>query len=290
MRTLHYILENERDLQWGLSVHTIGYEEIEPDMPYPTKGHAPGYYFSPEKGRILHEYQLLYILEGKGTLATQSKGKIPVKAGNMFLLFPDEWHTYQPEKETGWKLYWIGFKGTHMNDRVQKGFFCKENPLFQVGYNAAIIHLYRQAIEVVQREEPCFQQLLAGIVNYLLGVMYSTDRNLLLNQDHTSAKLIDHARIYMREKVEENLSAKEVASHLGMGYSHFRKLFKAYTGVSPSHYYLDLKLQRAKELLSLTPVPVKEIAYKLQFQSPDYFSTLFRKKTGYTPSEFRMKQ
>lgn len=290
MRAINYIIENERDLQWGLSVNTIGYEEIVPNMPYPTPGHAPGYSFSPEKGRILHEYQLLYLLEGKGTLVTQSKGEIPVKSGNMFLLFPNEWHTYWPEKETGWKLYWIGFKGAHMDDRVLNGFLSKENPLFQVGYNATLVHLYHQAIETVQREEACFQQLLAGIVNYLLGFMYSIDRNLLLNKDHSSTKLIDHARIYMREKVEENLSAKDVAAHLGMGYSHFRKLFKAYTGLSPSQYYLDLKLQHAKELLNRTLFPIKEIAYKLQFQSPDYFSTLFKKKTGYTPSEFRMKK
>ena len=49
MQTSKYMLANERDLKWGLSVTTIGYEEIAPGDPYPTKGHADGYYFDLSK-------------------------------------------------------------------------------------------------------------------------------------------------------------------------------------------------------------------------------------------------
>lgn len=287
MEPIQYIVENERDLQWGLTVNTIGYEAINSGMPYPTRAHAQGYYFSPEKGRILHEYQLVYIPEGEGMLTTQSSGRHCVKPGNMFLLFPNEWHTYLPDKSTGWKQYWIGFKGGHIDHCVNNGFLCMEKPLFQVGYNTEIIRLYQQAIETAQREEAYFQQLLAGIVSYLLGLMYSTDRNLRFNKNRNSVGLIEQARIYMRDKVEENLSSLDIASHVGMSYSLFRKLFKEYTGFSPSQYYLDIKLQHAKELLSTTQLPIKEIAYKLHFQSPDYFSTVFKKKMGCAPSVFR---
>ena len=45
MQTSKYMLANERDAQWGLTVTTIGHEIIEPFESYPTKGHADGYYF-----------------------------------------------------------------------------------------------------------------------------------------------------------------------------------------------------------------------------------------------------
>jgi hypothetical protein len=66
MQKSKYLLANERDALWGLTVSTVGYEDIARGEPYPTKGHADGYYFNIEKGRILNEYQLLYNPEGEG--------------------------------------------------------------------------------------------------------------------------------------------------------------------------------------------------------------------------------
>ena len=82
-------------------------------------------------------------------------------------------------------------------------------------------------------------------------------------------------------------SGQALAEQLGVSYSSFRKLFKEYTGISPALYQQDLKLQRAKELLSTTDLFVKEIAYMLNFDSPDYFSSKFKRKTGLKPSDFR---
>ena len=60
MQTSKYMLATERDALWGLTVSTVGYEEIAPGDDYPTRGHADGYYFDLKKGRVLNEYQLLY--------------------------------------------------------------------------------------------------------------------------------------------------------------------------------------------------------------------------------------
>ena len=44
----------------------------------------------------------------------------------MILLFPGEWHSYYPDRETGWDEYWVGFRGIHIDKRVEKKFFTKE--------------------------------------------------------------------------------------------------------------------------------------------------------------------
>ena len=98
---------------------------------------------------------------------------------------------------------------------------------------------------------------------------------------------INQARVLMHENLESSISIQDIAERVGMSYSSFRKLFKEYTGLSPASYFQDLKLQRAKDLLRFTQNSIKEIAYSLNFESPDYFSTQFRKKVGKKPSDFR---
>lgn len=287
MQISKYLVVNPRDVQWGLTVSTVGYEEIGVADTYPTRGHADGYYFDIDKGRVLNEYQLLYITEGEGVFNSAHAKDIPLKAGDLFLLFPGEWHNYHPTGKNGWKSYWIGFKGKNVDDRVKAGFLSVDKPIYHVGFSADIIRLYEEAYKRAQEEAPYSQQILAGIVNHLVGLMYALERSMELSKDHTRVDMINLARLRIRESLEVDLTIQQVAEELEVSYSNFRKLFKEFTGISPALYQQDLRLQRAKELLATTSLSIKEIAYRLRFESPDYFSSKFKNKTGKKPSEFR---
>lgn len=287
MQTSKYLIANERDAQWGLTVSTVGYEEIAPGDEYPTHGHADGYYFTLEKGRVLNEYQLLYQSEGEGLFWSASVGETHIKAGDMFLLFPGEWHSYHPLAEVGWKSHWIGFRGTNMDRRVRAGFLSTGHPIYHVGYSGEILHLYEEAMRVAQVEGPYVQQTLAGVVNHLVGLMYSLERTNQLSRNHEHVDMINQARLLIRNRLEDDLTIQDIARDMGVSYSNFRKLFKEFAGVSPAFYQQELRIQRAKELLATTDMSVKLIAYQLRFDSPDYFSSKFKMKTGMKPSEFR---
>ena len=287
MQTSKYLIATERDSQWGLTISTIGYEEIMSGEDYPTKGHADGYYFDLQKGRILNEYQLLYLTEGEGIFQSTNQKPTRIKEGDLFLLFPGEWHTYHPLPQKGWKSYWIGFKGRNVDDRVRAGFLSPTKPIYHVGFSSEIVHLYDEAFVKAKEEAAYSQQTLAGIVNHLVGLMYSLERNIALNKDYNYADIMNRARLRIRESLESSLTIQKIAEELGIGYSNFRKLFKEYTGVAPAMYQQELRLQRAKEMLSTTNLSIKEIAYRLNFDSPDYFSAKFKIKTGRKPSDFR---
>ena len=149
------------------------------------------------------------------------------------------------------------------------------------------MRLYKNAYKTALAEKPYFQQLLAGIVNLQVGLMYSLERSNMLNKNHEHLNMIDRARLRIRETLESGVTIQQIAQEQGVSYSNFRKLFKEYTGISPALYQQDLKLQQAKEMLTTTAMSIKEIAYQLNFESPDYFSSKFRSKTGLRPSEFR---
>ena len=67
-----YLIVNERDKRFGLSVTTVGFQAIRAGSVYPPRNHPDAYYFTAQKGRVLHEYQLVYITKGRGTFASDT--------------------------------------------------------------------------------------------------------------------------------------------------------------------------------------------------------------------------
>lgn len=289
MNSVNYIIENEQDRLWGITVTTAGHEIINPNGQYPTLQHSGQYYYNPDKGRTLQEYQLVFITEGQGVFQSAHCKETQVSAGTMLLIFPDEWHTYFPDRKKGWTQYWIGFKGKNIDERVRNGILDKSRPLFQVGMSEEIIRVFRQAIEVCNEGKSHYQQLLGGLAEYLLGLVCYLDSNNRMGQHGLLIEKINKARTIMYEHIYQTLDYTVVAKELNMSYSSFRKYFKTYTGLSPAHYFLQLKLQKAKILLRTTDRSVKEIAWELDFSSIAYFSTIFKKHTGVSPAQYRMQ-
>ena len=162
-----------------------------------------------------------------------------------------------------------------------------EKPVYHVGFSNDIVHLYKLAIATAKEEPVHCQQILAGVVNNLLGLMYSLERKMELSRKGGYVDMINKARLRIRDGVEEKITVQEIAAELGSSYSNFRKLFKEYTGLSPAFYQQDLKLQHAKELLSTTDMSIKEIANKLNFSSISFFGKYVRKKLGMSPKHYR---
>jgi len=284
---INYPVTSEEDELWGLTVTTVGYQKIAENESYPPKDHPLGYYFNVDKGRILNEYQLLYITDGNGVFTFgNSKQSCFITEGKMFFLMPGVWHTYKPLENSGWNEYWIGFKGKIIQNIVDEGFFINRAPVFNIGLNERIIDLYLKAIEIANEERAGFQQALSGIVMHILGLMYYRDKT----RDFEDVELINKinkAKVIMRESIYKNFTAEDISKQLNISYSGFRRAFKEFAGSSPSRYMLELKLNEAKLLLSTTNQPIKEISYGLNFENPDYFFFFFKKRTGLTPLEYR---
>jgi AraC-like DNA-binding protein len=285
---IKYLVASNIDELWGLYVTTIGYANILPNTNYPPKGHPSSYWFSPDTGRVLHDYQLIYITKGEGIFESANCKPSKILAGTIILLFPEEWHTYKPNKQSGWDEYWIGFKGDHLIKLLSNNFFSKKNPLLEVGFNEQIVSLFKQGIETANFQKTAHQQILAGIANLLLSIIFYLEKNNSF-RDKEIISQIDKARMVMRENPGKNINPEAIAKSLNLSYSWFRRVFKQYTGFSPTQYQMEIKLQKSKELLTSTTMPVKEIAFDLNFESASYFITFFKSKTGMSPTEYRKK-
>ena len=280
-----YLTINNSDQMWGLAINSVGRQNIAENEVYPPQGHPTRYLFNIQNGRILNEYQLLYITRGKGHLVTKPSGLRTIKEGYMFLLFPGEWHTYKPDESTGWNEYWIGFNGKMMDEWVDKGFFTKEDPVFNIGLNEDVISLYNRASIIADAQEANYQQALAGITCNLISMAIYLSRNRDFDKQDVASQ-INLAKAAVYENIS-TITPNELAEITCVSYSKFRKMFKEYTGFAPSQYIQEVRINMAKELLTNTTVSIKEIAYQLGYENTDYFFTVFKRVTGMTPVNYR---
>lgn len=281
-----YLLVSEKDKKFGLTVNTVGFQPITQNAKYPSTEHPKSYYFNPGKGRTLSEYQIVYISKGRGTFKSDSTKKTDIVKGQAIILFPGQWHTYKPLKETGWNEYYIGFEGDIIDKIVENGFITPSNQVLDVGVNEDLVNLFYTDIRVAKEDKTAAQQNLAGITFNILGFILSMAQNKNFETKET-AQIIERAKVIMLENINREIDTKGIAANLGISYSLFRKTFKEYTGYAPAQYFQELKLRRAKELLAETNYSVKEISYELDFNSYEYFLSFFKKKVGITPIEYR---
>ena len=288
MATIKYLFANEKGSQWRIITKTVGMQDVEPGSTYPIGEHPEGYIFSPERGRMLHEPQILYIIKGSGWFVSSHQPKRKLQAGDAVILYPYEWHSYAPNPATGWSEAWIGFTGDNAERLLYDFFPEKENPIHRVGVYDTLCAAFDKAYHVAEQQLPAYQQQLAGYIALIVTTIYARCQQLpYINNPDTEN--INFAIKLMRQNLNSELRMEEVAAQAGMGYSKFRKTFKDYTGYAPAQYFLRLKMERAKDYLLNTPLSCKEISFRLGFDSPSHFNKMFRLSQGQTPIEYREK-
>ncbi|MGG1514374.1 response regulator [Paenibacillus oryzisoli] len=106
-------------------------------------------------------------------------------------------------------------------------------------------------------------------------------------QNRHSAGAISRAVRYMQERYTESLSLQQVAAQVHLNATYFSHVFKKETGFSFVQYLLEMRMEKAKQLLANTDMNITEISGAIGYDLPNYFAKLFRQCTGLSPKEFR---
>lgn len=99
----------------------------------------------------------------------------------------------------------------------------------------------------------------------------------------------DHIRAveFMRWCRKDEFRVQHLCRYLATSEERFTRLFRSATGATPAHFYNRLLLERGRELLSASPMAVKEVSYELGFRTPSHFVAAFRREYGQTPQSVR---
>ncbi len=283
-----YIKSEQIDAQpdWGVNVLDVGHYVHAAGKVYPDKQHPDDYYFEWAKGRVLSEYQLVYIAAGKGIFEAEAIGRVEVNPGTLFFLYPGTWHRFKPDEKSGWTEYWVGFEGHYADHLMNQDCFNPQKPLLHMGFNAEFINIFIQLIDTIKFGGLGSNQLAACLTIQLLGLVYASAL-LKAQSGNRKTLLINNIKYSIHENLNSDISPEELAANHNVSYAWFRKAFKEITGQSPGQYQLNLKIQKACRMLHETDLSISEIAYQNGFESEYYFSRVFKNKMSKSPSNYR---
>jgi len=271
---------------WGVRAIDVGYTVIPPKTDYPPQHHPDSYLFTWERGRVFSEYQFLAVTRGCGEIETASAARQEVHTGDIFVLFPGEWHRFRPSFNSGWNECWIGFDGDYAKHLMQT-FFPPQSPVLRGAATPEINRIMQGIAKRYKEASPEMTPRLASDIIDLITRLVLFTRKTASPQKQASKSKIALARSWLLEHASEEVSPERICEVVGMGYSAFRKAFKEETGYAPHTYVLEIRINRAKALLQQTNLTVTQIAEQTGFSSVFYFTRYFTRQTGSAPGVWR---
>jgi AraC-like DNA-binding protein len=230
-------------------------------------------------------YILIYCSSGEGTLSVDSSS-YRIKERTLAMVPAHTPHVYQADHTNPWSIYWFHLQGEQVDEFAQS-LQLNVSPI-NLGASEAskLMDLFQQIFDLLSTNLYSLQHWIhvSQSARYLFSYLSIMRGH---SQDDKSQAHIERVIAFMRAHLEDNLSLDELAASTSLSKQHLHHLFKQSVGYAPVEYYLRLKMQRAVQLLDLTDRSIKDICLSLGFQDPYYFSRLFKKIMGLSPSAYR---
>ena len=227
-------------------------------------------------------YILHYIVKGKGVFMNQ-----PFDENCGYFVAPHELETIHADNDDPYESYWIMFRGSIASE-ILKNFNLKHNCVFSFKHNKECAEIIRNALfreDYVNEIEEAYA--LQSVFYQLISVhMKDVEPN-----DIMSTSVAYQVANYIEKNYYNPIKIDTLAQNLHMSRNHLYSLFKQEYLVSPQEFLISYRIEKAKKLLVNKQIhtSIKEIALSVGFENPLYFSRLFHKRTGMSPSEFRKK-
>lgn len=230
------------------------------------------------------DYQLLYIAKGKGYFSFDGKLRT-LGEGSMILYRPDEPQHYYYHAADRTEVYWVHFTGRDAGSLLKYYALPDTDNVFTAGTSPDLQWLYRQMIQELQLCRQNYEELLALILRHLFIVV-----NRCLTEGSRDTGMLDEierATHYFNENYRRQINIEEYAAARHMSVCWFIRSFRQTVKQTPMQYILSLRMANAQSLLESTQYNITEVAAAVGYDDPLYFSRLFRRHTGFSPTKYR---
>ena len=229
------------------------------------------------RDRVRQDYLLLLCVGGQGHFKVHGV-EYPMSPGDLFLAPPRVPHSYGCDPRTGWDIWYVHFRG------VQAANLVAITGLVERGL---LVHIHKPGLEqyFASASKPLQEKTLNCGLESSCAVF-----QLLTELKNVLERQTSHHQQIARAIEASSGGVDQMAAAANMSKYHFIRSFRNATGLTPWRYVINRRMLQARQLLADPDLSIKQIAFRLGFNDPNYFSRLFRKETGVSPKAFRKTQ
>ncbi|WP_276357229.1 AraC family transcriptional regulator [Cohnella caldifontis] len=243
------------------------------------------HYREREEGCDSHIF--IYCAEGEGWLEWKGDKPAKLERRQLAVIPAGSPHRYGASADNPWTIYWFHLKGEQA-ELLIRAYGLDQGPLqLTIGTHARFLEDFEQSYALLSDKTYSMpaQIHVSQCIRHLLSTIGITADNTA--RDKKRERYLEQAIRYMTDRLNGSVTLRELAGHTGLSKQHLIYLFNRETGCPPIEYFLRMKMQRAGQMLDLTDLGVKEVCAAVGISDPYYFSRLFKKLMGASPTEYR---
>ena len=236
------------------------------------------------RGRV--DWQIIYIAAGKGHFILDGK-EVIVPAGSMVLYQPRQVQDYFYCGKDKTQVWFVHFTGREVRNILNHYEIPMDGYILHTGISKEYEDLFRRMRDELVKCSWGYEEMLTYLFRELLMTMH---RRMTENAPRVTGFIqdeIDRARDYFEEHYNEEISIEQYAVSRNMSTSWFTRSFRNAMGTSPMKYIMDTRIRNAQVLLETTDYSVSDVAAMIGYDNPMYFSRIFTKAKGLSPSKYR---
>lgn len=234
------------------------------------------------RGRL--DISICYVAEGELFFAFGDGPTTTVEAGSVVVVMPRTPMKYgisyaQPSRRT----YWLHFTGSYAEELVRACGF-GGGGIFRLPDEAGATAAFTALLDEMRHPPTPLNRIRAAAA----AVMLLTQLGRSLERGERRRRL-PRSIAYIREHFTEDIDKEQLAAMDGLGQSRYHAIFRRVMGRTPAAYITYLRIAKAQELLLDLDMPIAEVAAECGYEDPLYFSRVFRREVGVSPSEYRRR-
>jgi AraC-like DNA-binding protein len=240
------------------------------------------------------DFEIYVVEKGQGEI-TIGEQSYPVEEGNAFVLYSIDGNSFVPDKSCVCRMNLVTFCIKDAPDEDHS----KEQLIQEIRSSKAVLELrdpeilqtvmYRMNREILMQKPGYMFRMKSMLVQFIMLMEEEAEHKRIETKsiDAASRQSVDRIAMYLYDHADQQITLNDIADEVNLNQRYICTLYRRYTGKSIIQHLNEIRITKAKHLLTHTLFTITQIAQETGFSSGQYFARIFKRETGMSPRQYR---